>query len=528
MPVPIRRIAALLVAALLPLCTAGAQTLTMGVGSPVSSLDPHYHQLRSNNEVASMLFDALVLTDAQARLQPGLAESWRTVGEDVWEFRLRPSVRFHNGSAFEADDVAYTLQRIPQVTGPGASFSTLVRPVRAVEVVDPLTVRLRTDGPYPLLPVYFSQVAMLDRQTHEGAITEDFSNGRLAIGTGAFRLAAHRPGDRLVFERNDAYWGASPPWARVEYRMITNDTARSAALLSGDVDFIDQIATSDIARLRADPRLRVVETTSLRSMYLTLDSTRGVDIPGIAGPDGQPPERNPLADPRVRRALSLAIDRAALVGRVMEGAALPTGQFLPPGIATYVPDLPTPAANPEAARQLLGEAGYPRGFRITLAGSNDRYMNDARVVQAIGQMWSRIGIRTTVEATPYASFINRATRREVPAALLSWGNSTGEASVLLNSVLGTVDRARGRGAANRVNYSNPALDVALTAAEREMEDGRREALLQEATRLAVGDTALIPLYIQNAIWAMRADLTYEPRVDERNAPSTIRLTGRSR
>jgi peptide/nickel transport system substrate-binding protein len=524
-PRPARAIPTALLAAALAPTHVGAQTLTMGLGSPVSSLDPHYHQLRSNNEVASMLFDALVLTDDRARLQPGLAESWRTVGEDVWEFRLRPGVRFHNGSSFEAEDVAYTLRRIPQVTGPGASFSTHVRPVRSVEVVDAHTIRLRTDGPYPLLPVYFSQVAMVDRQTHEGASTEDFNNGKAAIGTGAFRLVAHRPGDRIIFERNTAYWGPQPPWSRVEYRLITNDAARSAALLAGDVDFIDQIPTSDIARLRQDRRLRVVETTSLRSMYLTLDSTRGAEIPGVSGADGQALERNPLADPQVRRALSLAIDRNALVERVMEGAAIATGQFLPPGMTTHVPDLPTPAADPEAARRLLAEASYPRGFRITLAGSNDRYMNDARVVQAIGQMWTRIGIRTTVEAAPYASFITRASRREVPVALLSWGNSTGEASVVLNSVLGTVDRDRGRGAANRVHYSNPALDRALSAAEREMADDRREALLQQATRLAMEDVALIPLYIQNAIWAMRADLTYEPRVDERNAPGMIRPVG---
>jgi peptide/nickel transport system substrate-binding protein len=175
---------------------------------------------------------------------------------------------------------------------------------------------------------------------------------------------------------------------------------------------------------------------------------------------------------------------------------------------------------------LLTEAGYPQGFALTLMGSNDRYMNDARVVQALGQMWTRIGIRTTVEAQPYASFINRATRREAPAALLTWGNSTGEASVLLNSVLRTPDSEAGHGAANRLHYSNQAMDALVAAAEVEMDDARREELLRQASLAALDDAMVVPLYLQNALWAMRADLTYEARMDERNDPVAVRPAAR--
>ena len=500
---------------------AAAQTLNMGVGSPVSSLDPHYHLLRSNGEVAQMLFDSLLTTDAKAQIQPGLAESWRALGDEGWEFRLREGIRFHDGTPFTADDIAFTLGRIPQVTGPGASYTTHIRPVQRVEVVDARTIRFYTKGPAPLLPIYLSQVAMLSRRIHGGVTTAEFNSGKVAIGTGPFRLSAYTPGDRIEMARNDSYWGERPHWARVHYRMITNDAARTAALLAGDVDFIDQIPTSDIGRLRRDSRFRVAETTSLRVMYITLDSTRAVPVPQLASSTGGTLERNPLADVRVRRALSLAIDRKMLVERVMEGAALATGQFMPPGTFSHIPDLPVPAADPEAARRLLAEAGYPQGFQITLAGSNDRYMNDARVVQAIGQMWTRIGVRTTVEAQPYATFIGRATQREFPAALLSWGNSTGEASVLLSSVLRTRNRERGHGAANRVEYSNPEMDRLLSAAEADMDDARREALLQQASRIVIDDVALVPLYLQKALWAMRSDLNYEARADERNDPTVV-------
>jgi len=518
----VRRLLLGVVALPIGVAAASAQTLTMGVGSPISSLDPHYHLLRSNGEVGQMLFDALLTTDARAQLRPGLAESWRPIGTDGWEFTLREGVRFHDGTPFTAEDIAFTFQRIPQVRGPGASYTTHIRPVRRVEVIDPRTVRIHTHGPSPLLPTYLAQVMLLSRTLHADAATAEFNTGRLAVGTGPFRLVSHATGERIVLARNEAYWGERPHWANVTYRMITNDSSRAAALLAGDVDFIDQVPTTDIARLRRDPRFRVAGTTSLRVMYITLDGQRAAPVPLLASAGGGALDRNPLADIRVRRALAMAIDRRMLVDRVMEGAALATDQFMPPGTFSHIPGRPIPEADPQGARRLLAEAGYPEGFTLTLIGSNDRYMNDARIVQAVGQMWSRIGVRTTIEAQPYATFIGRATRREAPAALLTWGNSTGEVSVLLNSVLRTPDRDRGHGAANRIGYANATMDRLLGAAETEMDALKREELLRLASNAVLDDVPLVPLYLQNALWAMRANLSYEARADERNDPAAVR------
>ncbi|HZH46011.1 MAG TPA: ABC transporter substrate-binding protein, partial [Roseococcus sp.] len=163
-----------------------AQNLTMAVGAPVTSLDPHFHQLSPNNAVAGMIFDRLVNTDAQSRMVPGLAESWSTVAPDVWEFRLRRGVKFHNGRDFTAEDVAFTLARVPNVPNSPSSFAAFVRPIRSVEVVDSHTIRFTTNGPYPLLPQDLTNVYILDRETHEGASTEDFNAGRAAVGTGPF------------------------------------------------------------------------------------------------------------------------------------------------------------------------------------------------------------------------------------------------------------------------------------------------------------------------------------------------------
>ncbi|HYZ32644.1 MAG TPA: ABC transporter substrate-binding protein [Crenalkalicoccus sp.] len=500
---------------------AGAQELTMAVGAPVTSLDPHYHQLSPNNAVADMIFDRLVEDDAQARLVPGLATEWRAVDETTWEFRLRANVRFHNGSPFTAEDVAFTLARVPNVPNSPSSFAIYTRPIRAVEIVDKLTIRLRTDSPYPLMPMGLSNIRILDKETHEGATTEDFNSGKTAIGTGPWRAVSYRNGDRIEFERYDDYWGERPAFQRVTYRMITNDAARTAALLAGDVEFIDQVPTSDLKRLRADQRVTLSEAIGLRIIFLGLDFSRTGPTPFVTDNDGQPIARNPLQDLRVRRALSLAIDRQAIVERVMEGAATPSGQFLPPGIFSYVPDLPAPRADPEEAKRLLAEAGFPQGFRLQLNGPNDRYINDSRIIQAVGQMWTRIGVRTAVEAQPWTTFISRAAKQEFSAYLIGWGSNP-EGSHPLRNLVATYDRERGWGASNRGRYANPKLDAMIEAALRELDDAKREAILQDAQRLAMQDVAIIPLHIQTNIWAMRRGLAHMARADELTRAQDIR------
>ncbi len=499
-----------------------AQTLRMGVGAPVTSIDPQYHNISPNNAFASMVFGALVDTDGTSRLRPGLALSWKPIADDLWEFRLRPDATFHNGRGFGADDVAFTFERIPTVLNSPGSYATYIYAIDRVEIIDPLTLRLHTRAPDPLLPANLSQVWMLNRATHAGAATDAFNAGRAAVGTGPFRVRSVRFGDRMELDRNDTYWGAASPWEHVSYRQITNEAARSAAVLSGDVDFIDQVPTADVARMRTEPNIRLSEADSLRVIYVAMDQMRGGPSPFITDNDGKALERNPLKDLRVRRALSLAIDRETEVARVMEGVATPTLQYMARGTFGYVPDLQPGRARPEEARRLLAEAGYPQGFRITLHGPNDRYPNDFRVVQAVAQMWTRVGVRTAVETGPYASFITRASRQEFSAFLVSWGTSTGEPGAGLRSTVATYDRERGLGSVNRARYSNPLFDAQLLDAMTVLDDGRREALLQQATRTVVDDVGIIPIHLQKNVWAMRRGLAHDARVDELTRAQDVR------
>jgi peptide/nickel transport system substrate-binding protein len=504
------------------LSPAQSQNLTMAVGAQITSLDPHYHALSPNLAVATMIFDTLVQFDSDAQMEPGLAESWKPVAPTVWEFKLRPNVRFHNGNPFTAEDVAFTIDRVPAVPNSPSSYAIYTRAIERVEVVDPLTVRFHTRSPYPVLPTDLSQVAMLDRETHDKASTDDFNSGKVAIGTGPFRYVDFRSGERLRLERNEEYWGQKPHWKAVDYRVVVNDSARTAGVLAGDVDFIDQVPTSDLSTLKRDQRVKIAEKDGLRIIFLALDHLHPEGSPQITGHDGKPLNKNPLLDLRVRKALSMAIDRQAIAARVMEGAAMPAGQFLPEGAFGHVPGLEAPKADPEGAKKLLAEAGYPDGFRITLSGPNDRYMNDGRIVQAIGQMWTRLGVRTTVDAQPWTTFVSRAGRQELSAFLVGWGSSSGEASNPLRSLVAGYNRDKGFGTSNRGRYSNPELDAKLEAALAELDDPKREALLQEATRIAMEDVAIIPIHIQKNLWAMRPNLRHESRADELTRAQDVR------
>lgn len=493
---------------------AWAQALTVGNSASVTSIDPHFYTATPNLEISKQIFDGLTRTDADGKVQPGLALSWRQVETQVWEFKLRPGVTFHDGTPFTADDVAFTLSRVPAVQNSPGSFVIFTRSIEKVEVVDPLTVRFHTSGADPLVPVNLAWVMMLSRTLHAEAATDRFNDGRLAIGTGPYRFGAFVPGERIALTRNEAYWGEKPAWSSVTNRTIRNAAARTAALLSGDVDIINGVPTADLARLRADPRLRVEEATGLRIVYLGLDLLRP-QADFVRGPGGEALDRNPLQDQRVRKALSLAIDRQAIAERVMEGAVAPTAQVVRDRLGGYVPGL-VPAHDPAEARRLLGAAGYPGGFRITLHGPNDRYLNDARVIQAVGQMWQRVGVQTTVEPTPWTAYAARANRGDFSAFLLGGTAATGEASYPLRSILGL----RGSDAPR---YANPAFVTLLDQATTTMDDAARDKRLQDAVRMAMEDVAFIPLYIQKAAFAMRRGIGYAARADEALHASEVRL-----
>ena len=516
------RVASLAACAALLALPAAAQTLTAAMAAPITSVDPHFYNAAPNNALAIHIFDRLIERSATAQLLPGLASAWTPHGETMWEFKLRPGVIWHDGSPFTADDVAFTIARVPNVPNSPGGYGGMVRSITGVDVVDATTLRFRTASAAPNLPTDIAGIAVISRKHGSGASTEDYNAGRAAIGTGPYRLARYVNGDRTELVRNDSYWGTRPAWAQVTFRFIPNPGSRVAALLAGDMDIIDVPPAADLPRLRADPKLSVVAIQGLRAVYLSLSEDRATPEPFVTDNAGRPLAKNPFADVRVRRALSLAINRAGIADRVMLGAAEPTGQWLPPGTYSYAPDVKVPPYAPEQARKLLAEAGFPQGFKLTLHTPNDRYPNDSQTAQAVAQMWSRIGVQTAVEAMPWNSFVSRRAKQEFSAALGGWGSNTAEAGYMLINVLGTYDPKSGRGASNASRNSLPALDALTDRALATFDPRQREKLLIAAVELATSEVALIPLHQLTNFWASKKSVVYEPRMDERTLAMSAR------
>lgn len=513
---------ALMAAVLLLAAPAAAADLRIGLATDNSAVDPHFHALAPNFAVLIHIFQPLVDFDAAQRPVPALAVAWKTIDPLTWEFELRKGVKWHDGSDFTAEDVKFSLERAPDVPNSPASFAAYTRRISGIQIVGPHTIRLSTAGPYPGMPVDLAHILIVSKKHGEGASTEDYNSGKAAIGTGPFRFVAWQRGDRLLLEKNPGYWGAAPAWDRVEIRYLTNDGARVAALLAGDVQLIDAVPPADIPQLKQSKDLRLASAASNRVIYLHMDTGRETRSPFVADLSGNRLEKNPLRDPRVRGAISRAINREAIVARVMEGQGVPAGQFLPDGFFGTSKKLGPPKHDPEAAKKLLADAGYPNGFGITLHAPSNRYVGGERIAEAVAEMLTRVGIQTRVETMPANLFFARGSQLEFSFLLAGWSAGTGEVSSPLRALVASFDPKKGAGAANRGRYSNPAFDSVLDKALETVDDGARERLLIEASEIAMQDHAVVPILFNVSTWAMRDGLSYEPRADERTLATSVR------
>lgn len=515
-----KRLSTLLVciAALMGTVGACGQTLTMGTKLELSTLDPHFFASFPAGSSHELIYEKLTFQDVNGVIVPQLATSWKLVDDLTWEFRLRNGVKFHDGAPFTAADVAFTLERVPTVPNSPNSFAQYTRNIEKVEVVNPMLLRIRTKQPNPALPLEMATVFIVSKKTGEGATTAEYNSGKRAVGTGPYRLVEWVSGERLVVERFDAYWGGKAPWHRVTEKVIVKDASRMAALLSGQVDAIDLVPIADLTRLKTDPRFSLFSGPAALVQYIALDSSRDVS-PFVAAKDGSPLAKNPLRDMRVRRALSLALNRSLFSERLMEGSALPASQILPgnfPGTSKIKPD----PFDVMRAKALLAEAGYPSGFRLTLHSTVDRYPNDTTIAQAIASSWTRIGLEVKVETMPGAVFFGKAARQEFSAFTAQYGSD--DVGSGLRSLLGTVDPQTGSGSANRTHYSNPVLDLQLAAAQSIMDPAQRSTALAKVSESFAADEGLIAVFHPMFDYATKKGLVVTHRPQRRFNATMIR------
>jgi len=511
--VPLRRALGAVVLAVALATPVAAQELKIAVAADVTSIDPHFFNLFPNNNIAEHIFDKLVQMDADSRMIPGLATTWKTVDATTWEFKLRKGVKFHDGSELTAEDVAYSIDRVAQIPNSPGPFVAYTKAIVQKQIVDPYTIRFKTAAPHPLMPNDLSTIYIVSKKAATGLSTEDFNSGKATVGSGRFKFVRYVNGDRVELARNDAYWGDKVPYEKVTFRIIKNEASRVAALLSGDVDAIEQPPIADLPRLKADPKFTITSKISHRVIYYNFDHLER-SSPFVTGKDGKPLAKNPFLDLRVRKAISKAINRPAIAERVMEGQATPAGQLVSDKLFGNVPGMKAEPYDPEGAKKLLAEAGYPDGFNLTIHGPSGRYVNDEKIVQAVAQMLTRVGIVSKVETAPMAPYSSRASKQEFSFHMVGWGASTGEASSPLRSLLATFNRDKGLGAVNWGRYSNPKVDYLIEQALQQVDDENRRTMLQRATELAMSDLGLMPVHFQFTIWATKKNVQYTPRTDE--------------
>ncbi len=496
---------------------AGAQELVLGVRGGPESMDPHYSALGPHAEAMKHIFDTLVWSDETLQLQPGLAVSWEPLDDLTWEFKLREGVKFHDGSDFDAEDVVFSVERIPAVTGP-TTMEIYVRRIAEMEIVDPHTLRITTNAPAATLPNDFvrlfivSSEAAADYSTAETS-AEGFNSGAATVGTGPFRYVSWEPKADLVLERNDDYWRGPAHWERVVRKEIPNDSSRLAALKAGQVDLINYVSSADYLALQRDPEITVFQGPSAYVMNLQLDQRD--ETPKVYDNNGSPLAENPFQDPKVREAIDLAIDRETMVEVVLEGLGRPARQVMPEGFFGSSENVIDRPWDPDRAKELLAEAGYPDGFQIDLYCTSDRLPGDGAICQGLGQMFSQVGIRTNVNAISRTVYFPAQARKEYSIFMNGWGTLTGEASYTLGSLAHSPNEELKLGAFNRIEYSNPEVDAAMQAGIGELDAEARRAHFETAMELTMADRAYIPIVNLDTVWAGRADkVTYTPRADE--------------
>lgn len=504
-----------------------AQTLKIGLASEPTAVDPHYQQTTPNEALVYHIFQPLVAMSSDMKLQPALAKSWEATDANTWTFKLDEKARFSNGEPFTAQDVIFSFCRVlNNETGIGGGAANAVRRIVSIETPDERTLLFKTAVPHPVLPNELARIPMiwsgivkhgqLTYTPKEGCgvtspwpVVTDFNSGAAVIGTGPFTLKSYVKGSGIVLERNDKYWGAAPAWSEVRMTAVPSAGPRLTGLLAGDFDLIENPAARDLKRIK-DSGFESTIKPSVRVMFFQLDAGRE-QSPLVKSPKGD----NPLQNVKVRQAMSLAIDRKTIVQRIMDGVAEPANQFIPEGMFGSIERAPVLEYNPKKAKALLTEAGYPDGFELTLSATNDRYINDAQLTQAVAQYLSRIGIKTTVDTMTRSVYFPKRAKREMSASLGGWGSETGEAGNFLQYWTVTYNKDLGVGSSNYGRFSNPDLDKVYFEAMRTLDDGKRSELLQQAVKMALADMPNIPLHFESGVWAYRKGIAYEGRADQR-------------
>lgn len=498
--------------------TAAAKTLRWASQGDPQTADPYSQNEGLTNLFSQQVYDTLVMRDKQLRHVPGLATSWQIVNNTTWRFNLRRGVKFHDGTPFTADDVVFSILRAQHAN---SQIRQYANPAGKPRKIDDYTVELVQERPNPVMLDHLPAIFIMSKawaEKHKVERPLDFKGKEEthaslnAMGTGPFKLVRREPGVRTVLRKNEDWWGIKDGRfegnvTEIVYTQVSSDATRVAALLSGQVDFILDPPPQDIARLKANRDIKVVEGTENRVVFFGFDQHRDELLySNVKG-------RNPFKDRRVRQAVYQAIDIDALRLKTMRGSAQPTGGITPSVLGSHPDAEKRLPHDPAAAKRLLAEAGYPNGFEVTLDCPNNRYVNDEEICLAVAAMLTRTGIQTRVTTMPRATYFPKLEKYDTSFYMLGWGGAVTDAQTTLSPVLRSLDTATGQGSFNYGRYTNPKLDALIDAAAIEMNVDKRREIIRQALVDHNTEVHHVPLHRQMIPWAMRANVTAVHRAD---------------
>ena len=481
---------------------ANAKTLRMAYDADPTSLDPHEQLAGATLQLSHLTFDPLLRFRQDFSLEPRLAKSWEKIDEKTTRFHLREGVRFHSGRTLSADDVVWTFNRLKQ----SPDFKALFEPFSEARAVDPLTVDLITKGPYPLVLNLATYIFPMDREFYSGsdergkpkdAIVKhgaSFASTHLS-GTGPFIVTEREQGVKLEFKRFADYWDKASPGNvdRIVFTPIKEPATRVAALLAGDVDFIAPVPPTDFTRVKSDACCTLITMPSTRILTFELNQVL-VEA---------------FKDKRVRLAINLAINRQGIVEKILRGFGTPAGQLSPESFAGYDPAL-QPRYDLDKAKALMREAGYEKGFSVTMMAPNNRYVEDARIAEAVAAMLAKINIKVDLQTMPKAQYWQRFDERAAGIMMIGWQSDTEDSANFYEFLVMTPDKATGYGQYNAGNYSNSEIDKLTLQTQTMTEMEARAQVLKKIERLLYEDAALVPLHWQHLSWAARKNVRIAP------------------
>ncbi|WP_432738297.1 ABC transporter substrate-binding protein [Maridesulfovibrio sp. FT414] len=489
-------VASLVAMLMLPSLAMAKADLTIATDAPPKSMNPHAYSSDANYSYMSNFFDGLLQRPgADGKLAPALATEWERIDGLTWKFKLRKGVKFHNGNAFNADDVKFTFERMKDPKY--SRFLNMGNAIASIETPDEYTVIFKTVKPVPWFAETMAQMFIVDKESSIGR--EDGDYNTKPIGTGAYVFDEWVKGSYIRMHANPDYWEGAPKYKTVEIRPIVEEATRFAALAGKQVDLVNGVPITLYDRISKMPAIETISRPARRCIFLQVSNKPGT----------------PFADLRVRQALAHAINEDEIIAKVMHGHAKKSAQIPDAPTIGYDESIKRYEYDPAKAKKLLAEAGYPEGFEITLAGPNDRYTNDAKICEAIAKYLAKVGLKPSLDVKPKSIFFDETSEFKHPFYLIGWFDGSYDFGRTAEKNLHTWDKEKGMGAYNGAVYSNPEIDKLIIESSSILDHAEREKALQKINRMAMEDVAFIPLHYQQDMYAVVKDkgIKFTPRPD---------------